>query len=593
MCKEVIWNDCNPPTVNISDQDKGLIASLPLMLPGCQLQLCNWHAVQNIRARVNKSKRGYPQERRENVSDAAWEWVQSPDFASLQENRDRLLELLYGSDQEYFWEYWFPKESNVVTCYTRNYRNLGCSSTQSNESMHPILKAVLNPQSTLENAVKAMQAELRLWYKHIRDATARSRIDRPRAVDWTVFQVVIGRITLFAIEKVNPEWIATKQLVEESNRPDYELTAGPCNCEILVRYLLPCRHLLFRACAEGFPIPLSLFHPRWWIDDVPTPREFTPRYYDETLDPHDQDPLVFQSKGKNRFLEAAAQLEELHTKLPRQQADQLANQLATFQVNVASSHAAIQKNLQGIPTELPAPPPTKRAGWTALQEKKKHDKANARKLTSEEASERDARQQDKRLNQVLLPPVFRAPPPLPPQQSASAVFRAPPPQQASPVFQAPLPSLQQSLLQPKKPRGRPKGSKNSTASSTSSAPSSSAPPFSAPPSSAPPTSAPPSSAPPTSALSSSTLPSTSTLPMLPTSSSGRQIKAKKVWEQAKGLSQTRPRGPTLEAAVDNVQPTKKKSKQIMVPTEDIDERESQQQRILGAAYLQEHPRTEE
>ena len=161
-CKELIWNDYNPPTVNISDQGKGLIASLPLMLPDCQLQLCNWHAVQNIRTRVNRSKRGYPHERRENVSDAAWDWVQSPDFATLQENRDRLLDLLHEADQAYFWDYWYPKESNVVTCYTRNYRNLGCSSTQRNESMHPILKAVMNPQATLENAVKAMQAELRL-----------------------------------------------------------------------------------------------------------------------------------------------------------------------------------------------------------------------------------------------------------------------------------------------------------------------------------------------------------------------------------------------------------------------------------------------
>ena len=83
-------------------------------------------------------------------------------------------------------------------------------------------------------------------------------------------------------------------------------------------------------------------------------------------------------------------------------------------------------------------------------------------------------------------------------------------------------------------------------------------------------------------------PSSSAPPVLSTSKSGRQIKGKKVWEQAKGLSQIRPRGPTLEAAADDVQPTKK-SKQTMVPTEDIDDRESQQQRILGAAYLLEEP----
>ena len=32
--------------------------------------------------------------------------------------------------------------------------------------------------------------------------------------------------------------------------------------------------------------------------------------------------------------------------------------MTTFETNVASSDAAIQKNLRGIPTELPAPSPT-------------------------------------------------------------------------------------------------------------------------------------------------------------------------------------------------------------------------------------------
>ena len=78
------------------------------------------------------------------------------------------------------------------------------------------------------------------------------------------FHVVIGKITIFAIEYVNPKWIAAKKLVEEKENqiPDWEPFIGPYNCEIFVRYLLPCRHILFQACDQGFPIPLSLFHPR-------------------------------------------------------------------------------------------------------------------------------------------------------------------------------------------------------------------------------------------------------------------------------------------------------------------------------------------
>ena len=74
--------------------------------------------------------------------------------------------------------------------------------------------------------------------------------------------------------------------------------------------------------------------------------------------------------------------------------------------------------------------------------------------------------------------------------------------------------------------------------------------------------------------------------MLTKSSSGRQIKEKKAWEQAKDLSQKRSRGPTLDATLQPaMQPNKKKSKQNLVPSEVYDERESQQRRILEAGFI--------
>ena len=81
-------------------------------------------------------------------------------------------------------------------------------------------------------------------------------------------------------------------------------------------------------------------------------------------------------------------------------------------------------------------------------------------------------------------------------------------------------------------------------------------------------------------------PSSSAPPVLMKSSSGRQIKEKKAWEQEKGLSQKRSRGPTLNATLQPaMQPNKKKSKSNLIPSEDVDERESQQRRILEAGYL--------
>ena len=84
----------------------------------------------------------------------------------------------------------------MISYYTANYRNLGSNSSQRTESVHPIIKAVLNPQLPLETSVKSMQTELKLWYRKIREDIACSRVDRPRTVDTMAFSVLIGRVTL-------------------------------------------------------------------------------------------------------------------------------------------------------------------------------------------------------------------------------------------------------------------------------------------------------------------------------------------------------------------------------------------------------------
>ena len=54
----------------------------------------------------------------------------------------------------------------------------------------------------------------------------------------------------------------------------------------MCRYALPCRHILHRATKDGLPIPLSLIHPRWWLDGPPTaPSGWKMEYCDATTDP--------------------------------------------------------------------------------------------------------------------------------------------------------------------------------------------------------------------------------------------------------------------------------------------------------------------
>ena len=200
----------------------------------------------------------------------------------------------------------------------------------------------------------------------------------------------MGHVTIWALEKINPEWIAAKELATQP------ITAGSCDCDIYIRYELPCRHYLLRACRQGFPIPLSLLHPRWRLNGPPiAPGNWQARYYDDSIYPDDANSTRYHDVSKNRFLHAAASLQKLHEELPRQQADLLANQLSTFHTNVTVTHEKLQEVSQGLSVTLPKPPPTRKEVWAELRQKKKHDRVNARALTAAEAAERDAKQRDK------------------------------------------------------------------------------------------------------------------------------------------------------------------------------------------------------
>src|SRR5271170_7392949 len=60
-----------------------------------------------------------------------------------------------------------------------------------------------------------------------------------------------------------PEWITLHRLTQEAGTTDLDL--GPCSCQLLLRYSLPCRHHLLQACQSGISLPKSLVHSRWWL----------------------------------------------------------------------------------------------------------------------------------------------------------------------------------------------------------------------------------------------------------------------------------------------------------------------------------------
>jgi hypothetical protein len=93
--KECFTPEIPPPGVITGDWAAGLIASHPRSFPGCQLQGCNWHAVEAMQRKFYKEYtknevEGYSNKRGEKVDDLrdlAWKYIKSMSQKELQINR--------------------------------------------------------------------------------------------------------------------------------------------------------------------------------------------------------------------------------------------------------------------------------------------------------------------------------------------------------------------------------------------------------------------------------------------------------------------------------------------------------------------------
>ncbi len=262
--------------------------------------------------------------------------------------------------------------------------------SQRNESLHSILKIIMNSQMSLENVIKFMKFELKLWYRFIREIDERSRIDRSRAVDFEAFQLLVNHVTIWVLEKINSEWIAVKKLAIQS------ITADSCDCNIYIRYELLCRHYFLRACRQEFSISILLLHSRWWLNEsFIASSNWQTRYYNDFIDSNDANSTRYHDVSKNKFLHAAVSLQKLHEKLSRQQINLLANQLSIFHINVTVTHERLQKVSQKLFVMLSKSSSTRKEAWAELRQKKKHDRVNAQALTAAKAAERNAKQRNK------------------------------------------------------------------------------------------------------------------------------------------------------------------------------------------------------
>ena len=256
------------------------------------------------------------------------------------------------------------------------------------------MKEILNPQLRLTEAVTRLNTTIRQKLRALANEETESGLKLPRTLDRQAFIHLMNTISAYAIELIASEWEDTKNEVDQ----DVLTSASFCQCELLLRYGLPCRHHLQEVYRSGQPIPRSLCHPRWWIFGPAIQfSNWQPSFYITTL------PI---SPPRNQVTQSTQKLIDLRDSLQgeaKARVDQ-----AILQNNAQVMELAQQAQREAaLPTELPKQ--VKKAGWR--RNFKEHDTTKRRAMTAVEAMERDEERAKKASTGPMVSPEDEIPPP--------------------------------------------------------------------------------------------------------------------------------------------------------------------------------------
>lgn len=293
-----IFFDCSQPAVIVADFAKGLgkaiamkaHANADLETPGdeadgfpsveevivdgvkeqerIRLQCCEWYAVEAIKKRLVHTG-NYSNKRREELVDLVNAWINCP-LDEVEKARASLISQLDPDEREYLTSIYQPKETSFLRAYTTRYRNLGVHSTQCNESLHPITKRRLRRSLVVSQAIECILEDLEAFVEEHNKRVDRDRRHIPALLDPAGFKDVGEKLTNHCLEKAMTEWAKAQKIVAEEETgvvAEFDLESGCRACELPLRYGIPCSHWMAVAIRDDMPLPASLFHPRWFLDE--------------------------------------------------------------------------------------------------------------------------------------------------------------------------------------------------------------------------------------------------------------------------------------------------------------------------------------
>jgi hypothetical protein len=237
-------------------------------------------------------------------------------------NRSQLVSQLKDKHRGFIDSHWERLEPQFAHFYVVYQPNLGSTSSQKVESYHPEVKKFINAQSPLQEAVHALIQNVETWAKSVGTKEAQSLRSYPRlcqdGADEAAFTYLKMTISVFAARKIEREWFEMSATLHANPTADL----GSCKCIILLAFGLPCRHYLRRCYASGQPIPRSLVHPRWWLQNSKVhPLNWQPTFPTE-------EPVTYYGT-EERTLQRSLQLDEIRSQLGPEKLSRLRAQEAS------------------------------------------------------------------------------------------------------------------------------------------------------------------------------------------------------------------------------------------------------------------------
>ena len=213
------------------------------------------------------------------------------------------------------------------------------------------------------------------------------------------FKLVGHKLTHCALQLVSDEWEKAKkwgQDIDDNLAPDpgtdwEDIRRRGCQegCELPSRYALPCRHWMMLAWTRKEPLPPSLFHPRWFLDEQVHQGEWTMSYRHGLTEQAtvSEDADRFRDHGRDLLARELADLKQYQELLSGTAREEFARLISSLSANAKSGFADRLAQREALPIELHPPIPS--SGWRKPEQQKKRIRAYTG-LAVEEERERSS-----------------------------------------------------------------------------------------------------------------------------------------------------------------------------------------------------------